>query len=64
MGEKFAWFFDVALIGIILICIYAGGKRGFVKTIILLLGYLIAFAGAFFVSKTISLIIYEYVLQT
>lgn len=64
MGQGFAWFFDVAIIAIIIVCIYAGGKKGFCRTAILLLGYVIASIGGYFISMSVSPIVYDNFLQT
>ena len=64
MAENLALFFDIGLIVILLICIYIGRKRGFVKSVIMLLGYIIAFAGAFFISKAVSPAIYDNFLKS
>lgn len=63
MGTEFAWFYDVALVGVIIAFIYIGGKRGFLRTIIMLVGYIIAIIGGSLISKEISPIIYKNYLQ-
>ncbi len=63
MGEKFAWFFDVALICVLLICIYNGGRKGFVKSIILLIGYVVSMVGGFLITSALSPIVYEKLVQ-
>ena len=64
MGEKFAWFFDIALIGVLLICIYNAGKKGFVKSIILLIGYVVSMVGGFLITSALSPIVYEKFVQS
>lgn len=64
MGEKFAWFFDVAIIGIIFVCIFLGSKRGFAKTIVLLAGYILALVGSFIISSAVSPTIYDKFVKT
>ncbi len=63
MGEQFAWFFDVIIIGILLICMYNGSKRGFVKSIVAILSLVIACVGAYAASKLISPPVYDAFLQ-
>lgn len=64
MGENLAWFFDIAIIGILLVFIYNGGKKGFIKTVIVLIGYFAALFGGYIVSKSISPFIYEKTVQS
>lgn len=64
MGEKFAWFFDVILIGILLVCMYNGSKKGFVKSVLVVVAYFVAFFAAFFASKAITPTIYDKVVKT
>ena len=63
MGEQFAWFFDVIIIGILLICMYNGSKRGFIKSIVSILSLVIACVGAYAISKAVSPPIYDALLQ-
>lgn len=63
MGTQFAWYYDVVVAAIILIFIYIGGKRGFVKSVALILGYIAAFLLSYFVSAISAPIIYEHALQ-
>ena len=63
MGEKFAWFLDIALIGVLLIFIYNGGRKGFVKSIILLIGYVVSMVGAFLISSALSPVVYDKFVQ-
>ncbi len=64
MGTQFSWFFDVAVIGIILVCVYLGGKKGFLKTAILLVGYLVAVFGGFIIAKAVSPYVYDNYLKS
>lgn len=57
--NKYAWFFDVFILAIILFYLYTGGKRGFVKSILIFVGYIVAFGAAFFVSNNFSDNIYD-----
>ena len=45
---------DLALMTIMLVCLVMGFKKGFLYTIVHTLGWLIALAGAFFLSDTVS----------
>lgn len=59
MGVQLAWFFDVAIIGIIVAYIYLGGKRGFLRSLVLILGYVVSLVGAYLISDISSPVIYE-----
>lgn len=59
MGQGFAWFFDIAIIIVLIVCIYMGGKKGFLRTAVLLIGYVIAALGGYFISKEASPIVYD-----
>ena len=54
MGQGFAWFFDIAIIIVLIVCIYMGGKKGFLRTAVLLIGYVIAALGGYFISVITS----------
>lgn len=64
MGEQFAWFFDVIMIGILLVCMYTGSKKGFIKSVLIVIAYFIAFLAAFFASKAVTPTIYDKVVKT
>ncbi len=59
MGTQFSWFYDVALIGVVIAYIYLGGKRGFLRTFVLLVGYIVSIAGAYFISDAVSPVVYD-----
>ncbi len=59
MGENLAWFYDVVTIAVIIAFVYLGVKRGFLKTVVLFCGFLIACIGGYFISDYLSPIIYE-----
>lgn len=63
MGTQFAWYYDVVVAAILLIFLYIGGKRGFLKSFVLIAGYIAAFLLSYFVSSIASPIIYEHTLQ-
>ncbi len=59
MKSEFAWFYDVLLFAVIISYIVLGAKRGLLKSIILLAGYLVACIGGFFISKEFSPYLYD-----
>lgn len=59
LGIQFAWFFDAVLVALLLISLYIGGKRGFIRSVLMIAGYILSFAAAYFVSTTAAPIIYE-----
>lgn len=59
MGTEFVWFFDIAVVAILLIFLYSGGKRGFLRSIILIAGYFISFFVAFSLSGKLAPPIYD-----
>lgn len=63
LGTHLAWYYDVVVAAILLIFIYIGGKRGFVKSVVLIVGYIAAFLLSYFVSTISAPIIYENTLQ-
>lgn len=40
MGTEFFWFYDLIVVAVVLVCIYAGGKKGFMRMVISMIGYL------------------------
>lgn len=62
MGTQFAWFYDVALIAILLTGLFSGGRRGFTRSVILLVGFAAAGFISFSVSKSASSAIYDAVI--
>ena len=59
MGSQFAWFYDVFTLAIICICIYVCGKRGFLRSVLMMLGYIVAIVFSYFFSGWVSPEIYE-----
>ena len=59
MNNNYSWFFDVFTAAILLFYLYTGGKRGFVKSILFIAGYLVSFVLAFFISGSASPVIYD-----
>lgn len=59
MGEKFALFFDIILIAVLVLFIYNGAKKGFVKTVLVIIGYFVALLGGLVVSNILSPGIYD-----
>ena len=56
---QFEWFYDVAVAALLLIFLYVGGKRGFIRSVLMLVGYIVSFAAASFVSSVATPILYE-----
>ncbi len=59
MGTEFWWIYDVLFAAVFIVCIYMGFKRGFLKSAVLVVGYIIAVIGAFFIAKAVSPSIYD-----
>lgn len=59
MGTQFAWFYDAVAAALLLIFLYAGGKRGLIRSVLMVIGYILAVFAAQFVSKTAAPILYE-----
>ncbi|MCD7890431.1 MAG: hypothetical protein LUG26_01235 [Ruminococcus sp.] len=59
MESQFWWFFDVAAISVLLISIYLSGKRGFSKTIFVIIGYILSITAASAFSGGAADIIYD-----
>lgn len=58
MGEQFFWFYDVVVVGIFLICIYLYAKKGFLRSVVLLVGRIAAIVIAILLSGAIASSIY------
>ncbi len=63
MGTEFFWFYDVLLIAVLLGGIMTGYKQGFVKMLLSLCTFLIAFVGALILSGAIANAIYDNVIE-
>lgn len=59
MGTQFWWFFDVAAVAILLVTIYLAGRKGFAKTIVVMLGYVLSMILAVSASGTLSETVYN-----
>lgn len=59
MGTEFSWFYDAVTAALLLVFIYVGGKRGFIRSFIMIAGYLLSFAAAYFISDTATPVVYE-----
>lgn len=59
MGTQFWWFFDVALAAIVLVMIFLGAKRGFSKTITVLIGFIVSIVVGTAASGSVSDFFYE-----
>lgn len=63
MAHELFWFYDVAALGIILITIYCGGKRGFMRSAVLVILMAVSFAASRMISTVGAPVIYEKFLQ-
>lgn len=59
MGEQFALIFDIMVIVVVIVCVYIGSKRGFLRSLILLVGNIAAILLALWLSGGISSWIYD-----
>lgn len=59
MGTNLAWFYDVFCVGLLIAFMYIGAKRGFIKSVLILIGYLVALFGGYIISSAASNAIYE-----
>lgn len=59
MGTQFWWFYDVAVVAILLICIFISGKKGFIKASFTAVACIIAVLTASAVSSGISQNLYK-----
>lgn len=63
MGTQFWWFYDAAAAAIMLVCIFLGGKKGFMKSVFSAAGCILAAVIAFAVSGTAAESIYKGTIQ-
>lgn len=59
MGTQFVWFFDFVVVAILLIFLYLGGKRGFLRSVVLIVGYFGAFFAASYFSELLAPTTYD-----
>ena len=59
MGTQFFWFFDAAVIVLLLVYVFKGIHRGFVSVLVSVVSMIIAFAAALALSGTIADAIYD-----
>ncbi len=57
--SSLAWFYDVFAIGLILAMLYIGAKKGFVKTVLILVSYIVALIGGYLIADPMSVAIYD-----
>ncbi|MEG0614232.1 MAG: CvpA family protein [Oscillospiraceae bacterium] len=62
-GMQLSWFFDILVVALALIFLYIGGKRGFIGTVTLIVGYIASFVVAFILSTSVSPILYDNVFK-
>ena len=63
MASNLFWFYDALIIGIALIFLYAGGKRGLMKSVVLIVLTVVSFALSWFISEVGAPVIYDSLLQ-
>lgn len=63
MGTQFWWFFDVISVAVILIAVFLAGKKGFVKTSVMLLGCISAMILGVSLSSAFSGSLYDTVIK-
>lgn len=59
-----SWFYDIIIIAIIVISYYLGSRKGFVKMLLVLAGYVVACIGAYFISDIASESVYNKMLKS
>lgn len=59
MATSLFWFYDALVVGILLICLYVGGKRGFLKSVTYLVLTVLSIVFCWLASEVASPIIYE-----
>lgn len=59
MGTQFWWFYDVAVVAILLICIFISGKKGFMKASFAAVACIIAVLAASAISSEVSQNLYK-----
>ena len=57
--SSLAWFYDVFAIGLVLAMLYIGAKKGFVKTVLILVSYIVALVGGYLIADPMSGAIYD-----
>lgn len=59
MGTQFWWIFDTAAAAILLIAVFLSGRKGFAKTVVIMVGYVLSIVLAMSVSGSASGFIYK-----
>ncbi len=59
MAQNLFWFYDIAIIGILLAFFYVGAKRGFMKSIVLVALLIASFIASWFVAEVGAPVIYD-----
>lgn len=59
MASELYWFYDIFLLGALLIALYSGAKRGFVRSVVLIVLMVCAFALSWLLSTVGAPVIYE-----
>lgn len=63
MGTHLFWFYDAVVVALLLLNIYSGGKRGFLKSVVLILGFAASVLTAWIVSSAAAPAVYENFIQ-
>jgi len=63
VGSQFAWFYDIFTVAIFCICIYVCGKRGFLRSVLMILGYIAALVISFLIADWTAPAIYDSVVK-
>lgn len=63
MGTQLFWFYDAVVVALLLINIYSGGKRGFLKSVVLILGFAASVLVSWIVSSAAAPAVYENFIQ-
>lgn len=59
MGNNYSIYFDIGVLLLLIVFMYSGGKKGFVRTVVIVVGYVLSVAIASFVSKNATDIVYD-----
>lgn len=63
MGTQFSWFFDIALIAVLIGCFFVGIRKGFLSIMLGLLALAVAFSVALFASDGIAYAVYDNIIS-
>lgn len=63
MGTQFSWFFDIAVIAVLIGCFFMGARKGFLSILFSLLALAVAFSVALFASDGIASAVYDNIIS-